>query len=98
MDSDTIIEIANQVFAEKMKKTEKTIDELNELKTLAQVKIDSIDERLKRIEKIIDTIQIKILEKVGAYGEELRSTKKEMAMMQDTFKRAGKRVSTKKRR
>jgi len=101
MDSDTIIEIANQVFSEKIRKIEKTMDDLNELKTLAQVKIENIDERLKKIERIIDTIQIKVLEKVGAYGEELRSTKKEMAMMQDTFKRAGKRtkksVSKKKR-
>lgn len=95
MDSDTIIEIANQVFAEKVKKTEKSIDELNELKTLAQVKLEGIDERLKKIEKVIDTIQIKILEKVGSYGEQLRSTKKEMAMMQDTFKKVGKKTTSK---
>ncbi len=89
MDSDTIIEIANQVFLEKTKKIEKTIDELNEFKTLGQVKIDSIDERLKRIEKIIDTIQIKILEKIGSYGEELKTTQKEMSMMQDAFRKTG---------
>jgi hypothetical protein len=97
MDSDTIIEIANQVFAEKIKKTEKSLDELNELKTLAQVKIENIDERLKKIERVIDTIQIKILEKVGSYGEELKSTKKEMAMMQDTFKKVGKKRSVSKK-
>lgn len=86
-DSDTMIEIANQVFSEKMKKTEKIIDELNELKTMASVKIENIDERLKKIEKIIDTIQIKILEKVGSYGKELQTTKKEMSMMQDSFRK-----------
>ncbi|HJX50704.1 MAG TPA: hypothetical protein VJ438_04535 [Candidatus Nanoarchaeia archaeon] len=89
IDSDTIIEIANQVFSEKNKKTEKTLSELSELKTLAQVKIENIDERLKKIEKIIDTIQIKILEKIGSYGEELQTTKKEMAMMQDSFRKVG---------
>jgi hypothetical protein len=88
IDSDTIIEIANQVFSEKTRKIEKTIDELNEFKTLGQVKIDSIDERLKRIEKIIDTIQIKILEKIGSYGEELKTTQKELTMMQDSFRKA----------
>jgi transcriptional regulator len=102
IDSDTIIEIANQVFSEKIKKSEKTIDEFNEFKALAQVKIDSIDDRLKRIEKIIDTIQIKILEKIGSYGEELSSTKKEMSMMQESFRKAGikhkKTKSSKKKR
>ncbi len=96
IDSDTIIEIANQVFAEKIRKTEKTMDELNELKTLSKVKLEGIDERLKKIERIIDTIQIKILEKVGSYGEELKSTKKEVAMMQDTFRKTNKKHSSKK--
>ncbi len=101
MDSDTIIEIANQVFSEKIRKIEKTIDEFNEFRALAQVKIDSIDERLKRIEKIIDTIQIKILEKIGSYGEELKTTQKEMSMMQQSFRKAGikhKKTSKKKKR
>ena len=92
-DSDTIIEISNQVFSEKIKEIKKNISEFNEFKTIFQTKVDGIDERLKKIEKIIDTIQIKILEKVSSYGEELSSTKKEMSMMQDSFKKlAGKKT------
>lgn len=91
MDSDTMIEIANQVFSEKIKKMEKTLEELSELKTLASVKLDGVDERLKKIERIIDTIQIKILEKVGAYGKELESAKKEMSMMQESVRKLGTR-------
>ena len=87
MDSDTIIEIANQVFAEKKKKTEKRLEELEELKTLVKVKVDNIDERLKRIEKMIDTLQVQILEKVGSYGKELQSTKKEVSMLEDTLRK-----------
>jgi len=87
MDSDTIIELANQVFSEKMKKPQKTVDELNEFKSLSQVKIDNMEERLKKLEKIIDALQIQILEKVGSYGASLQSTKKEMAMMQDSFRK-----------
>ena len=85
MDSDTIIEIANQVFTEKIRKTEKRIEELEELKTLVKVKVDSIDERLKRIEKMIDTLQVQVLEKVGSYGRELQSTKKEVSMLENTL-------------
>ena len=91
-DSDTIIEIANQVFVEKIKKTEKRVEELEELKTLAKVKVDNIDERLKRIEKMIDTLQVQILEKVGSFGKELQSTKKEVSMLENTL---GKTIKTK---
>jgi hypothetical protein len=85
MDSDTMIEIANQVFAEKIKKTEKQLEEVAELKTIAQVKVKGIDERLKRMEKMIDTLQIQILEKVGSYSKDLQSTKKEVSMLEDTL-------------
>ncbi|HUS51587.1 MAG TPA: hypothetical protein VMZ91_15580 [Candidatus Paceibacterota bacterium] len=85
MDTSTIIEIAEQVFSEKMKKILKQIDEMNEFKTLAQMKIESSVERLKRIESTIDKLQASILEKVGSYGQNLESIKKEMSMMQDSF-------------
>ena len=92
MDSDTIIEIANQVFSEKIRKTEKRLEELEELKTVMKVKVDSIDERLKRIEKMIDALQVQVLEKVGSYGKELERTKKEVSMLEDTV---GKTIKTK---
>jgi hypothetical protein len=85
MDSDTIIEIANQVFSEKIRKTEKRVEELEELKTILQVKVDGIDERLKRIEKMIDALQIQVIEKVGSYGKELSSTKKQVSMLENTL-------------
>ncbi|MBU4308241.1 MAG: hypothetical protein KJ566_00390 [Nanoarchaeota archaeon] len=95
-NTDTTIEISEQVFEEKIKKTNKKITELTEFKNLAETKIENISERLKRIETIIDKLQISILEKIGSYGENLGSIKKEMSMMQDSF---GKLVgsSTKKK-
>ena len=90
-DSDTIIEIANQIFSEKIKKTEKRVEDIEELKTVIQVKVNSIDERLKKIEKIIDTLQVQVLEKVGSYGKELESTKKEVSMLEETL---GKTIRT----
>ncbi len=88
IDSDTIIEITNQVFSEKIRKTEKRLEELEEIKTVVKVKVNSMDERLKRIEKMIDTLQVQILEKVGAYGRELESTKKEVSMLENTLGKA----------
>jgi hypothetical protein len=85
IDSDTIIELAEQVFFEKTKKIQKQVEDLNEFKTLSETKIENISDRLKRIETTIDKLQIAILEKIGSYGENINSIKKEMSMMQDSF-------------
>ena len=83
--TDTMIEIAEQVFAEKIRKIHKQLEDLNEFKTLAETKLTNATSRLKRIEETIDKLQIAILEKVGSYGRGLDSIKKEMSMMQETF-------------
>jgi len=83
--TENLIEIAEQVFSEKIKKLEKKLNEFNEFKTLAESKIDNFGDRLKRIETLMDQLQIKILDKVGSYGHDLSRTKKEMEMMQDSF-------------
>ena len=95
MGADTMIEVAEQVFSEKIKKLQKQTEEINEFKTLAQTKIDSTAERLKKIETIIDKLQIAILNKVGSYGKDLETIKKEMSMMQDSFGKMVKHTTTK---
>lgn len=85
ISTETIIEIVEQVFAEKTKKMQKTIDELAEFKSISQVKIENTLERVKRIEAIIDKLQMAILEKIGSYGENINGIRKEMSMMQDSF-------------
>lgn len=87
MSSDTIIEIAEQVFSEKMKKTQKEIEEITEIKTLMQSKIENIDERLRRVETMIDKLQITILEKISSYGKGIDMAKKEISMVQDSFRK-----------
>jgi hypothetical protein len=86
-DTDTIIEIAEQVFSEKIKKEQKQIEILNEFATLAEAKISNDHERIKRIEDIIDKLQIAILEKIGSYGRNLDTIKNEMGMMQESFEK-----------
>ena len=85
VDSNTMIEISEQVFSEKIKKIQKQVEILNEFKTLGMTKIDNTSDRLKRIETTIDKLQIAILEKIGSYGENIEGIKKEMSMMQDSF-------------
>jgi hypothetical protein len=86
-ETETIVEIAEQVFIDKVQSIQKKIDLVSEFKTLSEVKIANLDERLSRIESIIDKLQISILEKVGSYGKSLENTKKEMEMMQDSFRK-----------
>ena len=83
--TDTMMEIAEQVFSEKIRKIQKQLEDLNEFKTLAETKLNNATTRLKRIEETMDKLQMAILEKVGSYGRSLDSIKKEMSMMQDSF-------------
>ena len=92
-DADTMIEIADQLFSEKVKKIQKQMDSTSETSSLLQTKVENISDRLKKIETIIDKLQIAILEKVGSYGQNLDSIKKEMSMMQYSF---SKMISPKK--
>jgi len=84
-NTDIILEISEQVFLEKIKKFQKQLNDLTEFKTIYQTKLDNIEERLKRIEKMFDQMQVSIIEKVGSYGEGLSSLKKEVEMVEDSF-------------
>lgn len=85
IDTDTIMEIADQVFSDRIKKIQKQVEGTTESSALLQTKMENVSERLKKIEAIIDKLQIVILEKVGSYGKNLEGIKKEMSMMQDSF-------------
>lgn len=86
-NTDTIIEISEQVFSEKIERIRKKIEDFEEFRVLSETKLQNISERLKRIESIIDKLQISILDKIGSYGDNLSSIKKEMSMMQDSFRK-----------
>ncbi len=83
--SDFMMDIAEQVFSENIKDLQSNVEKLQQMSDLTKNKIDNMEQRLKRMEKMFDTLQIKILEKVGSYGEDLRATRKEMQMMEDSF-------------
>jgi len=84
-DTNTIIEISEQVFSEKIQKIQKQVDEFSEFKALTETKIETLSDRVKRVESVLDKLQAAILEKIGSYGHNLESIKKEMSMMQDSF-------------
>ena len=69
MDTETISEIAEQVTTEKLNEFKKKIGDIASFKTTTQDKVTDIDERLKRIENLIDNLQQSIINKIGEFGE-----------------------------
>lgn len=86
MSSDTISEIAEQVVSEKMAPIRAQLEKAIDLKNTVESKIEYIDERLSRIEKIIDRLQLSILQRVGEYVTNVEDIKKELVETQKSFK------------
>ncbi len=84
-DTNTVMEIADQIFSDRIRKIQKQVEDTAESSVLLQAKMENLSERLKKMETIIDKLQIAILEKVGSYGRNLEGVRKEMSMMQDSF-------------
>lgn len=84
-DTETTAEIAEQIVAEKMQKTDKQMSEIAAFKTETIGKMSSIDERLRRMESIIDRIQASIIGKIGEYGRNISDLKDEILATQDSF-------------
>ena len=83
--TDTISEIASQLISEKTKKTDKTIKALIEVKTLLAVKVEKLDDRLKKIESVIDQLQMSVLRKSSDQEQNIEDIKSEMGQMQESF-------------
>lgn len=83
--SDTMTEIAQEIVDEKLRNIEKNIGNLAEFKTDMDSRIKNLNERLKRIESIIDKLQLTIIKKIGDYGENLGEIKNELTKTQESF-------------
>ena len=83
---DTITEISEQVVSEKLSPLRKDIEKVLDLKTTVEAKMEYLDDRLKRIEKIIDRLNLSIMQKVGDYMANIDDIKKEIIETQKSFK------------
>lgn len=83
--SDLTTEIAEQVVAERLGEMRKYIEKIADMKTTVEARIEFLDERLKRIEKIIDVLQSSVLRKVGDYVTNVDDIKRELIETQKTF-------------
>lgn len=83
-DTETITEIAEQVFSDKFKQFVEKTGDLGEFKNSTLDKISDLDQRLKRIETTIDQLQKAIIQKVGEFGEDASTIKKDLENLHDT--------------
>ncbi len=86
MSTDTITEIAEQIVSEKLSNIRVKLDKAIDTKTITEGKLTNLSERLQRIEKIIDTLQLSLLQKVGEYAANVSDLKKEVIETQKSFK------------
>lgn len=86
ISSDTITEIAEQVVSEKLSPIRKDMEIIIDLETTMGTKLSLLDERIKRIEAIIDRLQLSIMQKVGDYMTNISDIKKELIETQKSFK------------
>lgn len=84
-NSDIVSEISEQVFAEKISEIRKGIEKMIDFKTTTEAHLESLSDRLKRLEKIIDTLNSAVLRKVGNYVTDVQDLKKELIETQKTF-------------
>lgn len=85
-EADAISEIAEQVIFEKISPLKSKIESVLDLKSSLDTKISYLEERLKRIEKVIDRLELSILQKVGSHMQNVEDIKSELIETQKSFK------------
>ena len=85
---ETTAEIAEQIAEEKIEKFKKEFSSMQEFKLASAKKIEGIDERLKKIESIIEKLQSAIIGRIGNFGQDIQEIRDEMKMVQESFSKA----------
>lgn len=86
LSPDTITEIAEQAIEEKLESTKIKLQEISSFKSSMEATTESLDARLVRIEKIIDRLQLSVLQKVGDYINNVDDIRRELVETQKSFK------------
>jgi hypothetical protein len=86
LGAETLSELAEQILEEKLFPLSSKFEKISIEQTTSDSKIKSINSRLERIEKILDTIQLNVIQKLGDYSNNISDIKKEIIETQKTFK------------
>jgi len=85
IDVETVRDIARQESEEIIKKIRQDVEALNKLKTDMKFEIQNMDNRLSKVEAIIQELQTAIIRKMGEYGEAISGISQEVQATQSAF-------------
>ncbi len=85
MDIETVREISRQVVEAELSKTKIEVAEIIKMKTELNFQVQSMDNRLTKIENTMQELQTAILKKIGSYGEAITNISKDLRETQDSF-------------
>jgi len=97
LDLETIREITRQEIETSLKKIKEDVESLGKLKTDLKFEMQNLDNRIAKIESIIQELQSAIIRKLGEYGESVSNISKELRATQDSFSKILNPVLDKKR-
>lgn len=86
ISTDTIAEVAEQAVEALLVKRDRALAELASFKAQGEARIQTLEERVKRLETLMDKLQLAILQKVGDQLTNLEDIKREVIETQKTFK------------
>jgi hypothetical protein len=84
IDTGTIVEIAEQVASEKLSDFEQKTGNLLSFKSQTEDKLNDLNERLKRLENSIDTLQQAIIKRVSEFSETTETVHKDLENLHST--------------
>ncbi len=85
VDVETIRNISKQIIDTELEKTKSQISELIKLKTELKFQMQSMDNRLTKIENSMESLQSALLKKIGDYGEAVQDISKDLQATQESF-------------
>jgi archaellum component FlaC len=85
IDMETIRDISKQVVEEALQKMRDELSSLSKTKAELKFEVQGMENRLIKIESIIQELQSAIIRKMGEYGEAISGISEEMRATQDSF-------------
>lgn len=86
ISSDIVTEVAEQVVSERLAGLQERLEKAIDFRTTADARLTALEDRLVRIEQIMDRLQMSLLQRMGEYVQDVRDVKQELQETQKTFK------------
>ena len=97
LDIETVRDISKQYVEESLRSIRSEISMMSKMKTEIKFEMQDIENRLAKIESVIQELQSAVLRKMGEYGEAISGISDEIRATQDSFSKVINPLMDKKR-